>query len=114
MLTPEETVRQKIIEYLVAEKKTPQGLIAVERTLKINNMNKRFDIVVFNNSAKPLLAIECKAPDVKLTQKTMQQLAVYNLPLKAQFLMITNGFEHLISQIDFENRQIKYLENLPL
>lgn len=81
--------------------------------LKINNMQKRFDIVIFDNLAKPFLAIECKAPDVKLSQKAMQQLSFYNIHLKAKYLMVSNGFEHLISEIDFENRQINYLEKLP-
>lgn len=76
-------------------------------------MQKRFDIVIYDNMAKPFLAIECKAPEVNLSQKTMQQLAVYNLHLKAQFLMITNGYEHIISEIDFETREIKFLTSLP-
>ena len=113
MLTPEEEVRQKLVFYLINEKKIPIGLIAIERALKINGMLKRFDILVYNSSGNPELAIECKAPSIKLTQSTLQQLAVYNLHLKAEFLMVSNGLEHLISQVNFETREIRFLEELP-
>ncbi len=113
MLTPEEEVRQKLVLYLLNEKNIPVGLIALERALKINGMLKRFDIVIYNSSGNPHLAIECKAPSIKLTQTTLQQLAVYNLHLKAEFLMVSNGLEHLISQVNFETREIRFLEELP-
>lgn len=113
LLTPEEEVRQKLVLYLLNEKNIPVGLIAVERALKINGMLKRFDIVIYNSSGNPHLAIECKAPSIKLTQTTLQQLAVYNLHLKAEFLMVSNGLEHLISQVNFETREIRFLEELP-
>jgi hypothetical protein len=113
LLTPEEEVRQKLLLYLINDKNVPVGLIAVERALKINGMLKRFDIVIYNSSGKPHLAIECKAPSIKLTQTTLQQLAVYNLYLKAEFLMVSNGLEHLISQVNFETREIRFLEELP-
>lgn len=113
LLTPEEEVRQKLVLYLINDKNVPVGLIAVERALKINGMLKRFDIVVYNSSGNPHMAIECKAPSIKLTQTTLQQLAVYNLHLKAEFLMVSNGLEHLISHVNFETREIKFLEELP-
>ncbi len=113
ILTPEEEVRQKLVWYLINVKNIPLGLIAVERALKINGMLKRFDIVVYNSSGNPELAIECKAPSIKLTQKTLQQLAIYNLHLKAEYLMVSNGLHHLISQVNFGTREIKFLERLP-
>jgi len=113
LLTPEEEVRQKLIHYLLKFKQVPAGLIAVERGLKINGMMKRFDILIYNTSGKPYLAIECKAPAVPLTQATLQQLATYNLYLKAEFLMVSNGLEHKISQVNFETREIKFLDDLP-
>ena len=113
LLTPEEEVRQKLVFYLINEKNIPIGLIAIERALKINGMLKRFDIVIYNSLGNPHLAIECKAPSIKLTQTTLQQLAVYNLHLKAEFLMVSNGLDHLISQVNFETREIRFLEELP-
>ena len=113
LLTPEEEVRQKLVSFLINEKNIPVGLIAIERVLKINRMIKRFDIVIYNSSGNPSLAIECKAPSIKLTQSTLQQLAVYNLHLKAEFLMVSNGLEHLISQVNFETREIRFLSELP-
>ena len=106
-------MRQKLVSFIINEKKIPVGLIAIERVLKINRMRKRFDIVIYNSSGNPRLAIECKAPSIKLTQSTLQQLAVYNLHLKAEFLMVSNGLEHLISQINFETREIRFLSELP-
>lgn len=114
LLTPEEAVRQKLIYYLINEKNIASGLISIERMIKINNMQKRFDIVIFDTNGKPYIAIECKAPEIKLTQKTMQQLAIYNLYLNAKFLMITNGYEHLISEINFETREINFLNQFPI
>lgn len=113
LLTPEEEVRQKLLWYLNTEKNIPLGLIAIERGLKINGLIKRFDIVVYNNLGKPCLAVECKSPLIKLTQKTMEQLAIYNLHLKAEFLMISNGFDHLISRVNFETREIFFLNEFP-
>ncbi len=113
LLTPEEEVRQKLLFYFIHTKKIPIGLIAIERGLKINGMTKRFDIVIYNSSGNPHLAIECKAPDIKLTQTTLQQLATYNLHLKAEFLMVSNGLNHIISQVNFETREIVFLEGLP-
>ncbi len=113
LLTPEEEVRQKLIHYLLHEKQIPAGLIAVERALKINGMLKRFDLVVYHSSGHPRMAIECKAPSVKLSQDTLQQLAVYNIHLRAEFLMVSNGLEHWISQVNFETREIRFLVELP-
>lgn len=113
LLTPEEEVRQKLIWYLMNERGVPSGLIALERSLKINGLLKRFDLVVFNNSGSPYLAVECKSPSVPLSQNVLQQLAIYNLHLKAEFLMVSNGLDHLISQVNFETREIQFLEDLP-
>ena len=114
LLTPEEEVRQKLIIYLLQAKKVPAGLIAIERGLTINGMMKRFDLVIYNSLGEPHLAIECKAPSVALTQNTLQQLATYNLHLKAEFLMVSNGLKHLICQVNFETREINFLDSLPI
>lgn len=113
LLTPEEEVRQKLIWYLIHTKNIAPGRIALERAIKINGMLKRFDLVVFNSDGQPFLAVECKSPAVRLTQDVLQQLAVYNLHLKAEYLMVSNGMHHMICSINFNTREIAFLEDLP-
>jgi len=113
LLTPEEWVRQNVVKYLILEKKYPKSLINVEKILKINNLIKRYDVVVFNSDGSICLLIECKAPSIKISQKTFDQIAIYNFSLNANFLMVTNGLKHYICQIDFENKKYNFLKNLP-
>ena len=81
-LTPEEWVRQHFINYLITEKNYPQSLIANEQQIMLNNTKKRCDSIVYNNELKPLVIIEYKAPDVKITQETFNQIVRYNMVLK--------------------------------
>ena len=113
LLTPEEWVRQHVVEFLLVEKKYPKSLINVEKTVKVNGMNKRYDIVVFNPNGSIFLLIECKAPEIKIDQKTFDQIARYNLSLNAQYLMVTNGLNHYFCQMDFENEKYTFLKELP-
>jgi hypothetical protein len=93
-LTPEEWVRQHLINYLVSEKGYPATLISVEMPLKYVRMDKRSDVLVNDRNGQPLMLIECKAPEVALTQKVFEQIAVYNLIIQAPCLMLTNGLQH--------------------
>lgn len=113
LLTPEEWVRQHIIHFLLNEKQIPLGLIAAEMSIEVNKLARRCDIVVFGNDGKPKLIIECKAPEINLTEKTFQQIAQYNFTLNVDFLMVTNGLDHIVCQIDRTNSKLNYLENLP-
>ena len=113
LLTPEEWVRQHVVEFLLVEKKYPKSLINVEKIVKVNRMNKRYDIVVFNPDGSIFLLIECKAPEIKIDQKTFDQIARYNLSLNAQYLMVTNGLNHYFCQMDFENEKYTFLKELP-
>ncbi|HNS30782.1 MAG TPA: type I restriction enzyme HsdR N-terminal domain-containing protein, partial [Tenuifilaceae bacterium] len=99
-LTPEEWVRQHFINFLIAYKGFPKGLMAVEQKVTINGMPQRVDIVAYNRKGKPILVVECKAPDVKLTQATIGQAARYNLQLQAGYLIITNGKKHFCCRIN--------------
>jgi hypothetical protein len=94
MLTPEEWVRQHLLHYLIEEAGYPASLIAVERGLQMNGLQKRFDILVFDKQAKPLLLVECKAPDLLLTKDTFLQAAVYNSQFNCPHILITNGIAH--------------------
>lgn len=113
LLTPEEWVRQHVVEFLLIDKKYPKSLINVEKTVKVSGMNKRYDIVVFNKDGSIFLLIECKAPEIKIDQKTFDQIARYNLILNAQYLMVTNGLNHYFCEMDFENEKYSFLEELP-
>ena len=93
-LTPEEWVRQNFIHFIINELKYSKGLISVEMEIKFNNLKRRCDIVCFNREGIPKLIIECKAPDVKITQEVFNQIATYNLKLNVDYLIITNGMEH--------------------
>ena len=112
-LTPEEWVRQNFLMYLVKEKDYPVSLISVEAGLKLYNRIKRTDIVVYNNNAKPVLIVECKASDVPISQKTFDQIARYNMVLKVNYLIVTNGLNHYCCHLDYENNTIKYLKDIP-
>jgi len=112
-LTPEEWVRQHVVQFLQLEKNYPKSLINVEKLIKIYDLNKRYDIVVYQPNGELFLLIECKAPKVAVTQDTFDQIARYNLTLKAKFLMITNGLNHYFCQMDFENEKYVFLKDLP-
>ncbi|WNM18432.1 type I restriction enzyme HsdR N-terminal domain-containing protein [Flavobacterium capsici] len=113
LLTPEEWVRQHTIQFLIQEKKYPVSHINVEKLVKVNDINKRYDIVIFKPNGEILLLIECKAPEVAVTQTTFDQIARYNLILKAEYLMVTNGLNHYFCQMDFEQERYHFLQDLP-
>ena len=113
ILTPEEWVRQHVVRFLLEEKKYPKSLINVEKVLSVNGLRKRYDIVVFNPDGSIFVLVECKAPEIKTAQATFDQIARYNLALKAQFLMVTNGHNHYFCQMDFENEKYAFLKELP-
>ena len=112
-LTPEEEVRQKMLYYLVEQKKYPSGLIAVEYSIKVNNLPKRCDIVVFNKEAKPMMIVECKAESVPITQKVLDQAVRYYSGLNVEYLLLTNGKTMYCYRIDMENQKIESLNELP-
>ncbi len=111
ILTPEEWVRQNVVQFLLEEKKYPKSLINVEKILKINDLVKRYDIVVFNNNGSVNILVECKAPQIQISQQTFDQIARYNMQLNASFLMITNGLSHFYCKI--ENDNYLFLKDLP-
>ncbi len=110
---PEEWVRQNCIQYLNQEKKYPISLINVEKELKLNNLKKRYDIVVFNSDGTIHLIVECKSPKININQSTFDQIARYNMALKASYLMVTNGINHYYCQMDFEEERYQFLKDIP-
>lgn len=112
-LTPEEWVRQHTVRFLIEQKNYPASLISVEKTIKIANLSKRYDIVAYNPNKSIDLLVECKAPEINITQNTFDQIARYNLILKAKYLMVTNGINTYICQIDLNNQKYIFLKELP-
>src|SRR3989337_293887 len=100
-LTPEEWVRQNFIRYLIHEKQFPATLIVIEMAMKYNRMKKRGDVVVYDRAGKPVVIVECKAPDVKITQNAFDQVARYNMALKVKYLVATNGLTHYCCSMNY-------------
>lgn len=109
-LTPEEWVRQNILQYLVQVKKYPSSLIAIEKEISLGELRKRFDILVYKND-KPWMIIECKEMNVPLNEATIRQVLNYNISIQADYLMITNGTEH--RAVSVKNGEIESLLELP-
>ena len=89
-LTPEEWVRQNFLQYLIITKKYPATLIAIEKEIKLGELKKRCDIVVYKND-KPWMIVECKEMNVVLNESTIEQILRYNMVMKVEYLVITNG-----------------------
>ena len=112
VLTPEEQVRQKMLHYLVETRKVPAGLVAVEYSIKVNNLPKRADIVVFNNLGEPQMIVECKAETVPITEKVLDQAIRYFSGLKVKYLTLTNGKSMFCYKT--ENGKLEALTEFPL
>ncbi len=113
ILTSEEWVRQHVVRFLIQERNYPKSYINVEKLIKINDLTKRYDVIVYQPNGEIFLLIECKAPEVKIAQQTFDQIARYNLVLKAKYLMVSNGLNHYFCQMDFENEKYVFLKELP-
>ena len=113
VLTPEEWVRQHFIHFLNIEKRYPLGLMRVEKIIKYNNLRTRADIVLYNTDGKPNMIVECKAPNVKITQDSFNQIAKYNFQLRSEFLVVTNGLQHFCCKMEYKRNEIRFVEDIP-
>ena len=113
VLTPEEWVRQHVVHFLLHDKKYPKSLINVEKVLTLNGLTKRYDVVVFNTDGSIFILVECKAPQIKISQTVFDQIARYNMTMQSQFLMVTNGNDHYFCQMDYEKEAYLFLRELP-
>ncbi|NHE57655.1 type I restriction enzyme HsdR N-terminal domain-containing protein [Cyclobacterium plantarum] len=114
LLTPEEWVRQHLVQYMVGQLNYPKSLIALERGLTYNALQKRFDILVLNREGGAFFLMECKAPEVPLTQKTIEQVGVYNQKIKATFLGISNGRKHICLRMDNKSGSYRQINHFPV
>ena len=113
IITPEEWVRQHVVQFLLQDKKYPKSHINVEKLLKINDLIKRYDVVVYNPDGSIFILVECKAPEIKISQHTFDQIARYNMTLNANYLMVTNGLNHYFCKMDYEKEKYDFLPELP-
>lgn len=113
LLTPEEWVRQHVVQYLMIQKKYPKNFIKLEGGLKLNQLQKRTDILVFDGFGKADILVECKATSVKIDQKVFDQAARYNMIHQVNYLLVSNGLNHYCCQLDYENESYSFLEELP-
>lgn len=112
-LTPEEWVRQNFVQYLINYKNYSRSLMNNEIPLRLNGTSKRCDTVVFSNTAVPKMIIEYKAPEIKITQKVFNQITRYNMVLKVDYLVVSNGLNHYCCKMDYENQGYIFLEDVP-
>lgn len=113
-LTPEEWVRIHTVRYLVETLGYPRSMINVEKLLKVSGLNKRYDVVVFNPDGSIHILVECKAPEVRISQNTFDQIARYNMVAKASFLMVTNGLNHFYCTMDYKTERYEFQPSLPV
>ena len=113
MLTPEEWVRQNFARYLTEIKHFPASLVAIERSLRINQQDFRSDIVLFARTGIPLVAVECKSPEVKISQDVFDQIARYNMELRVNYLIVTNGMNHYCCRFDQDQLTYTFLPEIP-
>ena len=113
VLTPEEWVRQNFIEYLKIEKKYPQNLMSVEKQVMVNGKQRRFDLLIYSRKGQPHLIAEFKAPSVKITQETFDQVVRYNMALHVERVVVSNGMQHFACEIDYEQNSYSFLKEIP-
>ncbi len=112
-LTPEEWVRQNFINFLINHRNYPTSLISVEKTVMVNNLQQRADIIIYSKKGIPYMICECKAPNVKITKDTFEQVCRYNIALNTKIICVTNGLSHYCAILDnFDNKYI-FVKDIP-
>jgi hypothetical protein len=113
VLTPEEWVRQHFVNYIITDLKYPRALIKIETGLIYNKLSKRSDIIVYNRDGLPWMVIECKAPDQKLSQQTLEQVTMYNASMKAKYIVVTNGLQHFCCEVNWNEKATTLMKSFP-
>ena len=112
-LTPEEWVRQHFVHFLIEQKGYPATLLANEVQLNVGNKRLRADSVLYGSDLHPRMIIEYKAPTVSITQKVFDQISVYNMLLKVDYLVVSNGINHYVCKMNYENQKYFFLREIP-
>ncbi len=114
LLTPEEWVRQHFVQFLILDKKYPKSLIKLEGGLKVNTLQNRTDIVVFDKQGLPFILVECKASNIKINQNVFDQAARYNTIYNVKYLVVSNGLIHYCCEMDYQKKTYTFLNELPM
>ncbi len=112
-LTPEEWVRQHFTHWLVEHKGYPKGLLGNEIELRCGDKRLRCDSILYSKEAQPRMIIEYKSPTVSLTQRVFNQISVYNLLLRVDYLVVSNGLQHYCCRMDYERQTYEFLQDIP-
>jgi len=112
-LTPEEWVRQHFVNYLTGYLGYPPGLIRIEASFRLHSMLRRADILIHDRAGEPVMIVECKAPQVKISQEVFDQVINYNFSYGVRYLVVSNGIEHFAGKIDRETRTFALLDHIP-
>lgn len=112
-LTPEEWVRQHFVNWLMTDRKFPASLLGNEVGIHLNGMSRRCDTIAFGRDTKPLVIVEYKAPDVRITQDVFDQIVRYNMVLHAQYLVVSNGLNHYCCRMDYAGNTYHFIPRIP-
>ena len=113
VLTPEEWVRQNTIIYISDTLEAPIARIANEVGITYNGLTKRCDSIIYDDYGRPLIIIEYKRTDVQITQRVFDQIATYNMQLQVPYLIVSNGLQHILCKVDFENKKYIFAQQWP-
>lgn len=112
-LTPEEWVRQNFVHYLIMHKEYPLSLMANEVMIRLNSTSKRCDTVLYNRDLTARMIIEYKAPHVDITQEVFNQITRYNMALKVDYLIVSNGLKHYCCKVDYTTQSVSFMKDIP-
>ena len=112
-LTPEEWVRQHFVNFLIESRGFPAALMANEVAITVNGMKRRCDTVVYDIQLQPRVIVEYKAPTVKITKEVFAQISRYNLTLKVDYLIVSNGLQHYCCRMDYPNNSYSFRQEIP-
>lgn len=112
-LTPEEWVRQHFVHYLMNQLGYPKELLANEVEVTLNGTSKRCDTVLYDCDLKARMIVEYKAADIPITQKVFNQIMRYNMVLRVDYLVVSNGMEHYCCKMDYITNRYVFLTEIP-
>ncbi|CAH2560247.1 type I restriction enzyme HsdR N-terminal domain-containing protein [Cardinium endosymbiont of Oedothorax gibbosus] len=113
LLTPEEWVRQHMLHYLIHHRSYPKGLCCLEKRIYRGTRYYRPDIILRDKLGVAKMVVECKAPYITLTNKTLGQMMQYNRQLAVDYLLVTNGIDHFCWKWEANRGQFQAIRNIP-
>lgn len=106
-------MRQHFIHYLTEHKGYPAPLLANEVELRIGQKSLRCDSVLYDKMLQPRMIIEYKAPTIQITQKVFDQISAYNMLMRVDYLVVSNGMNHYCCRMDYEGGRYAFLKDIP-